>query len=78
MKWFHGEISTQDAEERLDNRRPGTFLVRFSSSEKGAFTVSGVDRDRKKSHQRVIYHPNKGNPRHRQVPLPSHRTHVCG
>jgi hypothetical protein len=71
MKWFHGELSTQDAEERLDNRRPGTFLVRFSSSEKGAFTVSGVDKDRKKSHQRVVYHPNKGKTAF-IVPLPAH------
>lgn len=60
QKWFHGEISIQDADERLDGAQPRTYLVRFSSNERGAFTLSSIDKDRNKSHQRIVYHADKG------------------
>lgn len=31
--WFHGDISTADAEVHLMHKPEGTFLVRFSTSE---------------------------------------------
>jgi len=40
QSWFHGEISTQEADAILYYKNPGTFLVRFSSSERGYFTIS--------------------------------------
>jgi len=40
QNWFHGEINTKEADTRLYNKPPGAFLVRFSSSERGYFTIS--------------------------------------
>eukprot|EP01116_Phalansterium_solitarium_P021800 TRINITY_DN6942_c0_g1_i1.p1 TRINITY_DN6942_c0_g1~~TRINITY_DN6942_c0_g1_i1.p1 ORF type:complete len:946 (+),score=293.55 TRINITY_DN6942_c0_g1_i1:174-3011(+) len=39
--WFHGDLSTEEATERLGTQRPGTYLIRFSS--KGLFAASFVD-----------------------------------
>lgn len=40
--WFHGDISMPESEARLNTKPEGTFLVRFSTSEVGVFTVSKV------------------------------------
>lgn len=41
--WFHGDLTVADACDRLVQLGPGTFLLRFSSSEPGSFTISRVD-----------------------------------
>eukprot|EP01112_Ceratiomyxa_fruticulosa_P013616 TRINITY_DN3833_c0_g1_i2.p1 TRINITY_DN3833_c0_g1~~TRINITY_DN3833_c0_g1_i2.p1 ORF type:complete len:543 (-),score=94.64 TRINITY_DN3833_c0_g1_i2:235-1863(-) len=51
--WFHGDISTQESEDRLANKPEGTFLARFSTTEEGAYTVSKVSSQGGISHQRV-------------------------
>jgi serine/threonine protein kinase len=38
--WYHGEISSSECVRRLTGRAAGTFLVRNSSSARGAFAVS--------------------------------------
>lgn len=40
LGWFHGDIDTQEAENRLVGKDAGTFLVRFSTSAPGAFAIS--------------------------------------
>ncbi len=40
--WFHGDISMPESEARLNSKTEGTFLVRFSTSEMGVFTISKV------------------------------------
>jgi tRNA A-37 threonylcarbamoyl transferase component Bud32 len=40
-RWFHGDISTEMAETRLSESKPGTFLVRFSSNP-GQWALSKV------------------------------------
>ena len=44
FSWFHGDITTDEANELLRDKAPGTFLVRFSS--KGTFAASFVDSGR--------------------------------
>jgi hypothetical protein len=51
--WFHGDISTQEAENRLMLKEVGTFLVRFSTSAPGAFTISKVAMNGQIHHQRI-------------------------
>jgi hypothetical protein len=51
--WFHGDISTQEAENRLMTKEVGTFLVRFSTSAPGAFTISKVSINGQIHHQRI-------------------------
>jgi len=50
--WFHGDLSTEDASARLSSQQVETFLVRFSSSQPGCYTISKVGSD-KILHQRV-------------------------
>ena len=38
--WFYGDLPKTDAELLLNNRKPGTFLVRFSETSPGAFAIS--------------------------------------
>lgn len=38
--WFHGHIDATTAEKRLRNQPIGSFLVRFSSSIPGCFSIS--------------------------------------
>ncbi|KYQ88308.1 SH2 domain-containing protein [Tieghemostelium lacteum] len=51
--WFHGDISTSESENRLHKKSEGTFLVRFSTSESGAYTISKVSKSGGISHQRI-------------------------
>eukprot|EP01100_Stratorugosa_tubuloviscum_P013771 TRINITY_DN708_c0_g3_i1.p1 TRINITY_DN708_c0_g3~~TRINITY_DN708_c0_g3_i1.p1 ORF type:complete len:542 (+),score=245.95 TRINITY_DN708_c0_g3_i1:107-1732(+) len=50
--WFHGDISTNQAQALLTKEKKGTFLVRFSSSQAG-FTISKITKDNTISHQRI-------------------------
>lgn len=59
-KWFHGDISTPKATDRLNGQEAGTFLVRFSTSTPGCYTISSVDASQRVLHQRVVYHPRRG------------------
>lgn len=43
--WFHGDISQDESEQRLYGKSPETFLVRFSTSSPGSYTVSRVSID---------------------------------
>jgi serine/threonine protein kinase len=40
--WFHGDITQRDSEIKLMNKPEGTFLIRFSTSSPGCFTISKV------------------------------------
>eukprot|EP01113_Clastostelium_recurvatum_P000736 TRINITY_DN10330_c0_g1_i1.p1 TRINITY_DN10330_c0_g1~~TRINITY_DN10330_c0_g1_i1.p1 ORF type:complete len:530 (-),score=138.01 TRINITY_DN10330_c0_g1_i1:100-1689(-) len=51
--WFHGDISTQESEDRIANKPEGTFLVRFSTTEEGAYTISKVSSGGGIAHQRI-------------------------
>eukprot|EP00019_Armaparvus_languidus_P006004 CAMPEP_0168607050 /NCGR_PEP_ID=MMETSP0420-20121227/16923_1 /TAXON_ID=498008 /ORGANISM="Pessonella sp." /LENGTH=538 /DNA_ID=CAMNT_0008646807 /DNA_START=56 /DNA_END=1672 /DNA_ORIENTATION=- len=51
--WFHGHLSTTDAQTRLSNTPAGCFLVRFSSQEHGSYTISLVTPAGAIRHQRV-------------------------
>eukprot|EP01114_Cavostelium_apophysatum_P017825 TRINITY_DN5379_c0_g1_i6.p1 TRINITY_DN5379_c0_g1~~TRINITY_DN5379_c0_g1_i6.p1 ORF type:complete len:1028 (-),score=216.85 TRINITY_DN5379_c0_g1_i6:67-3150(-) len=42
-EWFHGFLSSQEAERFLDRQQPGTFLIRFSKSKAGSFAIAYVD-----------------------------------
>eukprot|EP01087_Luapelamoeba_hula_P012250 TRINITY_DN3403_c2_g1_i1.p1 TRINITY_DN3403_c2_g1~~TRINITY_DN3403_c2_g1_i1.p1 ORF type:complete len:506 (+),score=76.69 TRINITY_DN3403_c2_g1_i1:215-1732(+) len=58
--YFHGDITTQDAEAHLTGKAAGTFLLRFSSSAAGSYTISKVHTDHSINHQRIIHYPGQG------------------
>eukprot|EP00005_Dracoamoeba_jomungandri_P004604 CAMPEP_0174258702 /NCGR_PEP_ID=MMETSP0439-20130205/7658_1 /TAXON_ID=0 /ORGANISM="Stereomyxa ramosa, Strain Chinc5" /LENGTH=506 /DNA_ID=CAMNT_0015342317 /DNA_START=155 /DNA_END=1675 /DNA_ORIENTATION=+ len=60
LPYFHGVLSTVDAEALLTVKPSGTFLVRFSSSAPGCYTISKKDVDSSIKHQRIIHHPQQG------------------
>lgn len=60
QKWFHGDITQEEAEDRLLNQPKGTFLVRFSSSAPGCFTISHINKSKQLTHQRVTHVPGEG------------------
>lgn len=52
--WFHGDISTSESENRLIKKPEGTFLVRFSTSSPGCYTISKVSKsDYTIKHQKI-------------------------
>jgi serine/threonine protein kinase len=55
--WFHGPLNTDETGSILHKASPGTFLVRFSSSEKGYFTISHSVEDVGKLRNIRIKHP---------------------
>jgi Protein tyrosine and serine/threonine kinase/SH2 domain len=57
--WFHGDVSTREAENKLASRPHGTFLVRFSTSKGGNYTISKVS-PTSINHQRITHAPGHG------------------
>jgi len=57
--WFHGNMSKQEAEDRLRNQSTGTFLVRFSVNSPKHYVVSKVS-DNAIKHVLVLFKPNEG------------------
>ncbi|EFC43447.1 SH2 domain-containing protein [Naegleria gruberi] len=45
QKHFWGSISSMEAQHLLDSQEPGTFLIRFSEIEAGAFSISVVEQE---------------------------------
>jgi len=55
--YFHGFLSSAKAEKILSNKKKGTFLLRFSATEPGAFTLSVISKDDKLQHFRISHKP---------------------
>merc|ERR1712137_1149231 len=58
--WFHGDISSKQAEQLLRGYKSGYFLVRLSSSVSGCFTISRVTPNNTIHHHRIDYKGEKG------------------
>jgi len=62
--WFHGDITTPESELRLSGKPEGTFLVRFSTSSAGCYTVTkvstGPDGQPSIKHQKIQHRPAMG------------------
>jgi len=54
--WFHGEITSEEAERRILNSRRGTYLVRFSTTNPGHYSITVMKRNAV-SHFRVQHQP---------------------
>jgi len=52
-RWFHGDISQEQAETQLTGTEPGTFLIRLSSNP-GCFALSSMIENHQQ--QKVIVH----------------------
>lgn len=48
--WFHGFLTSREAELLLEDQPPGTFLIRFSRSSGGSFALAFVQKPRKILH----------------------------
>jgi hypothetical protein len=53
QQWFHGDINAQESSIRLSAHGPGTFLVRFSFSQPGAYSLVYLDDSYKLRHQLI-------------------------
>eukprot|EP01088_Endostelium_zonatum_P001123 TRINITY_DN1140_c0_g1_i2.p1 TRINITY_DN1140_c0_g1~~TRINITY_DN1140_c0_g1_i2.p1 ORF type:complete len:342 (-),score=76.17 TRINITY_DN1140_c0_g1_i2:174-1199(-) len=51
--WFFGSLSMKEVESFLLGKKKGTFLVRFSASNAGSYTVSVIDKKNKVKHIRI-------------------------
>lgn len=51
--WFHGTVDTGQAEESLKDRKPGTFLIRYSNRVPGQFTITRLDHEGNPVHKRI-------------------------
>lgn len=59
-RWFFGDLSQSQAEDRLNDQPKGTFLIRFSASAPGCFTISHLNKKNQLTHQRVSHVPGQG------------------
>lgn len=62
-RWYHGPIDSKTAEERLGGQRPGSFLIRQSTTERHFLALSKKEKDNVKppfSHQRIYRSKEKG------------------
>ena len=70
--WFHGDLPTVETEARIMTRDVGTFLVRFSNSAPGVFTISKVTAPLKVNHLRVSRDQDPENPFNFRFKLGAH------
>jgi hypothetical protein len=57
ISWFHGEISSEEAEKRLGTQKKGTFLVRFSARDPGCYAISVMSQGGRLKHYRIYHKP---------------------
>ena len=57
--WFHGSVDAVEAERRLADRAEGCFLIRFSSSTPGGYTISKVKKGGAPVHQKIASQDGK-------------------
>jgi hypothetical protein len=55
--WFHGYMSSEQAEKALKKHKKGFFLVRFSASDPGAFAITSLAKDGKLKHYKILHKP---------------------
>ncbi|PRP73071.1 SH2 domain-containing protein, partial [Planoprotostelium fungivorum] len=56
--WFHGNMTHMQAEKHImkhSGTKKGTYLIRFSSKNRGYFTITVIGRNRTLLHYRVYY-----------------------
>ena len=58
FSWFHGKMSREVAEDTLNPRMDGLFLVRESNNYPGDYTLC-VCSDNRVEHYHIIYRDNK-------------------
>ena len=58
FSWFHGKMKREDAEQLLEPREDGLFLVRESNNYPGDYTLC-VCSEGKVEHYHIIYKDNK-------------------
>eukprot|EP01129_Flabellula_baltica_P016605 TRINITY_DN896_c0_g2_i1.p1 TRINITY_DN896_c0_g2~~TRINITY_DN896_c0_g2_i1.p1 ORF type:complete len:462 (+),score=107.21 TRINITY_DN896_c0_g2_i1:181-1566(+) len=58
--WFHGDLSQRESQVNLSNTPGGTFLIRFSTSQPGNFTISEMTPERRVKHKRIDHTPGHG------------------
>jgi len=56
--WFHGDTDSQRAQELLSGKPSGTFMIRFSNSVSGWYTISQID-GKVIQHQRISHDPGE-------------------
>jgi len=57
--WFHGDTDSQRAQELLSGKPSGTFMIRFSNTVEGWYTISQI-RGNTIQHQRIESHQAGG------------------
>jgi serine/threonine protein kinase len=55
--WFHGDLSSSQAERELRKHKKGTFLVRFSAREPGCYAITTVSQSERIKHFRIYHKP---------------------
>jgi len=56
--WFHGDTDSQRAQELLSGKPSGTFMIRFSNSVQGWYTISQIE-GKVIQHQRISHQPGE-------------------
>eukprot|EP01133_Synstelium_polycarpum_P017451 gene17451-20822_t len=60
LKGFLGETSSKNVIQFLANKKTGTYLVRFSSTDPGCYALSYVAKTKEIAHAKIIHRPGQG------------------
>ncbi|EGG24853.1 SH2 domain-containing protein [Cavenderia fasciculata] len=60
LKGFLGESSSKNVVQFLANKKSGTYIVRFSSSDQGCYALSYVSKSKDIMHAKIIHKPGQG------------------
>lgn len=60
FRWFHGYLSSKEAEKLLTGLPTGAFLMRFTKAKPGNFAAAYVDANGNVTHTLIINCPPSG------------------
>ncbi|EFA85214.1 SH2 domain-containing protein [Heterostelium album PN500] len=60
LKGFLGETSSKNVIQFLANKKSGTYIVRFSSTDPGCYALSYVSKNKDIAHAKIIHKPGHG------------------
>jgi len=57
---FYGDLSSKEAEQAMAGKKPGSYMIRFSSQQPGFYTITSMGDDNSLKHYRIKHKAGLG------------------